>query len=89
MQVDSFQIRPDRAIAGRASWLSRALIHLLGLWHRWVSPLLGPACRFEPSCSRYTADAIRVYGPRKGLWLGIRRLSRCHPFHEGGLDPLR
>lgn len=89
MGADSFLIRPNGPIAGQASWLSRVLIHLLGLWHRWVSPLLGPACRFEPSCSRYTADAIRVYGPRKGLWLGIRRLSRCHPFHEGGLDPLR
>jgi putative membrane protein insertion efficiency factor len=89
MRADSFLMGRDSAAMDQASWLSRGLIHLLRLWHRWVSPLLGPACRFEPSCSRYTADAIRLYGPRKGLWLGIRRLSRCHPFHEGGLDPLR
>ena len=67
---------------------SEALIWALEGWHRWLSPLLGPACRFEPSCSRYCVDAIRVHGAFAGLWLGIRRLSRCHPFHEGGFDPI-
>jgi putative membrane protein insertion efficiency factor len=52
-----------------------------------LSPLLGPACRFEPSCSRYMIGSIRKYGVIRGLGKGLRRLSHCHPWHPGGYDP--
>ena len=53
-----------------------------------VSPLLGPRCRFYPSCSQYALDAIASHGVLKGLWLAVRRLGRCHPWHPGGFDPV-
>jgi putative membrane protein insertion efficiency factor len=53
-----------------------------------ISPLLGPRCRFYPSCSDYALEAIAVYGIAKGSWLALRRLARCHPWHPGGFDPL-
>jgi uncharacterized protein len=53
-----------------------------------LSPLLAPRCRFYPSCSCYAHAAIEQYGAWRGLWLGARRLLRCHPFHPGGFDPL-
>lgn len=52
-----------------------------------LSPLLGPACRFEPSCSRYMVESIKRHGVLKGLWRGLKRLSHCHPWHPGGYDP--
>ena len=53
-----------------------------------VSPLLGPRCRFYPSCSSYALQAIRAHGPLRGTWLAARRLLRCHPWNAGGLDPV-
>ncbi|MGQ9671842.1 MAG: membrane protein insertion efficiency factor YidD [Candidatus Aminicenantales bacterium] len=52
------------------------------------SPLLGGQCRFYPSCSVYTREAVAKYGPLKGIYLGARRLLKCHPFHPGGVDPV-
>ena len=54
-----------------------------------ISPLLPPSCRFTPTCSEYATEAISRYGFWKGLALGLKRLSRCHPFSEGGYDPVR
>ncbi len=53
-----------------------------------ISPLLGPRCRFYPSCSSYAEEAIKVPGVVKGGWLAIKRIGRCHPFNEGGVDPV-
>lgn len=68
--------------------MKAVLLWILKGYQRFVSPLLPGACRFEPTCSVYMYEAIRKKGPLKGLWLGIRRLLRCHPFCSGGFDPV-
>ena len=65
------------------------LTHLLLFYKRWVSPWLPSACRFEPTCSEYMRQAVEHYGARHGIWLGFKRLLRCHPLHAGGYDPVR
>jgi putative membrane protein insertion efficiency factor len=65
------------------------LIGGLRIYKRWISPLLPSACRFEPTCSVYMMQAIEKYGVVRGVAKGLRRISRCHPFHQGGLDPVR
>jgi putative membrane protein insertion efficiency factor len=65
----------------------RALLWLIRCYQLALSPLLGASCRFHPSCSRYTAVCIERFGAGRGLWLGARRISHCHPFHPGGYDP--
>lgn len=67
---------------------ARLVLLLITGYQRWISPALGPRCRFAPSCSRYTADAIRTHGLLRGGWLGLRRLGRCHPWNPGGYDPV-
>jgi putative membrane protein insertion efficiency factor len=58
--------------------------------YQWVvSPVLGPHCRFTPTCSQYMIDAIRIHGAVKGLFLGVKRLGRCHPLSSGGSDPVK
>jgi len=65
----------------------RVALAPLHFYKRFVSPLLPPACRFHPTCSQYAAEVIRRHGVAKGVWLGMRRLLRCHPLHPGGYDP--
>jgi putative membrane protein insertion efficiency factor len=66
-------------------WLALAMIRL---YKRFLSPMLPSACIYEPTCSVYTYQAIERYGVIRGSWLGIKRISRCHPFHAGGYDPV-
>jgi putative membrane protein insertion efficiency factor len=66
-------------------WL---LLRLIGLYRRLASPVLSPRCRFEPSCSEYAEEAIRVHGSFRGGMLAIWRLLRCQPFARGGIDPV-
>lgn len=68
--------------------ISWVLLTLIAGYRRFVSPLLGPRCRFYPSCSEYTAIAIARHGALRGSWLGLRRISRCHPWNPGGVDPV-
>jgi len=68
--------------------MNLALIFLIRAYQWLLSPLLGPACRFEPSCSAYAEEALRRHGAARGSWLAIKRLGRCHPLCRGGIDPV-
>ncbi|MFC1847149.1 membrane protein insertion efficiency factor YidD [Chloroflexota bacterium] len=68
--------------------MKRLALGLIRLYQLTISRVLPPSCRFEPTCSQYTHEAITRFGVFKGLWLGSKRLSRCHPFNEGGYDPV-
>lgn len=64
------------------------LIGIIQLYRWFVSPMLGPNCRFYPTCSCYAQESIRRHGALRGSWLGVRRILRCHPWHPGGYDPV-
>lgn len=69
-------------------WLKKILILLVRGYQILLSPVLGNNCRFYPSCSSYMIEAIETHGILKGFWLGSRRILRCHPYHDGGIDPV-
>ena len=73
------------AIRDLAIWLLSVPIWI---YRKAISPLIGPRCRYSPTCSEYALEALRVHGPFVGLWLSVRRLLRCHPFGGHGWDPV-
>ncbi|NOT17057.1 MAG: membrane protein insertion efficiency factor YidD [Sulfuriferula sp.] len=68
--------------------MSRLLIQIVKLYQYTISPMLGPRCRFTPSCSQYAVEALVKHGTFKGSWLAIKRITRCHPHNDGGYDPV-
>ena len=78
---------PARPRASRSPG-ARLLIAVIAGYRRFISPLTGSHCRFEPSCSAYALEAVRSHGALRGAWLAVRRIGRCHPFHPGGYDPV-
>ncbi len=68
--------------------MSLPLILLIRIYQYAISPWLGSRCRFSPSCSAYALDALQAHGLFKGFWLALKRISRCHPWHPGGYDPV-
>jgi putative membrane protein insertion efficiency factor len=69
--------------------MREAVIASLHFYKRWVSPMLPSACRYHPTCSEYMRDAVQQYGAGRGVWMGVKRIARCHPFCPGGFDPVR
>lgn len=69
-------------------WLTLALIGIVRAYQLFISPLIGSRCRFHPTCSQYSLEALKSHGALKGCWLTLRRLGRCHPLHPGGHDPV-
>ncbi|MBS3809242.1 MAG: membrane protein insertion efficiency factor YidD [Desulfobacterales bacterium] len=63
-------------------------LFIIRLYQALLSPVLGPACRFYPSCSEYGYQAVKRFGAFKGGWMALKRLAKCHPFHPGGIDPV-
>jgi putative membrane protein insertion efficiency factor len=85
MQSSSAMARISTALR----WLVVRLLQLPIVVYRYtLSPLLGPRCRYMPSCSAYALEALQVHGPIRGSWLAFRRITRCHPLREGGFDPV-
>ena len=71
------------------TWGLSAVLGLLRLYKKLITPLLPPMCRFHPTCSKYSYEAFQRHGLARGSILTLKRLSRCHPFHPGGFDPVR
>src|SRR5215472_12434858 len=77
----------DACYGSAARLMAGVLIFLIRIYQRAISPWLGNACRFEPSCSRYAAACLETHGAARGSLLSLARLCKCHPFHPGGYDP--
>lgn len=68
--------------------MKKFLVFLVRCYRKYLSPLKRPCCRFYPTCSQYALEALEKYGALKGSWLALRRILKCHPWHEGGIDPV-
>ena len=68
--------------------MTRVILGVIRLYKALVSPVLPPACRFQPTCSEYAAGAVQKHGPVRGVFLAVRRIVRCAPWHPGGFDPV-
>ncbi|MGN8831783.1 membrane protein insertion efficiency factor YidD [Selenomonas montiformis] len=68
--------------------MKKAILAGIRFYRAFISPLSPPSCRYVPTCSEYAMTAVEKYGVRRGGWLAIKRILRCHPFHEGGYDPV-
>jgi len=68
--------------------VKKIFIKMIRGYQRYISPMTGPHCRYTPTCSQYAIEALEKYGVVKGLWLSVRRILRCHPWAEGGYDPV-
>jgi len=68
--------------------MKKLVVGLLHFYQKFLSPLKGPTCIYYPTCSEYTLEAVERYGAATGLWLGLKRILRCHPYHRGGYDPV-
>jgi putative membrane protein insertion efficiency factor len=79
---------PERAVTGPRRWARQLLILGVRAYQVALSPILGGACRYYPSCSHYAIEALERHGARRGGWLAVRRILRCHPFRPGGFDPV-
>ena len=81
--------QPEEQRADRPSGGRMILTFPIRFYRCFISPILPPACRFYPTCSQYALEALERYGMFKGCWLTLKRLSKCHPYHPGGFDPLK
>ncbi|HUW98205.1 MAG TPA: membrane protein insertion efficiency factor YidD [Acidiferrobacter sp.] len=70
------------------STMRKILVKLIRGYQYFLSPWLGSRCRYYPTCSEYAAEAITLHGPIKGMWFAMKRIGRCHPWHDGGHDPV-
>lgn len=68
--------------------IKRILVGMIAFYRYWISPLKPPSCRFYPTCSQYAMEAIERFGPLYGVWLALKRLVKCGPWHPGGYDPI-
>lgn len=68
--------------------MTRILLFLVKAYQYLISPMFAPSCRYTPTCSEYAVQALKKYGALKGFWLSMKRVGRCHPWHDGGYDPL-
>lgn len=90
---DAMPDKPGESDSNKGTnWLKTILsfpfIVLIRFYQLVISPILGPKCRYTPTCSQYALEAIKKYGPLKGVWLGLKRIGRCHPWGGHGYDPV-
>jgi putative membrane protein insertion efficiency factor len=86
--ADVLALTGDRGASGSYRGMRRLALGVIRFYQRFISPGLPSSCRFHPTCSQYTYEAIDKYGVLKGSWLGAKRIARCQPWNKGGFDPV-